>query len=135
MKNLYEILGIGRGASEAEIKKAYRQMAKKYHPDLNKGDKIAEERFKEAADAYQVLSNAELKEAYDKGVNQGAKRKDRNKSEARNRNLNFNNITEDFESFFGFDPKSKEVKMENKKKSNPLDTSKIFNNFFKAKKF
>ena len=58
-RNYYEVLGVQRGASDAEIKKAYRQLAKKYHPDMNKGDKAAEaeEKFKEVNEAYSVLSD------------------------------------------------------------------------------
>ncbi len=61
----YEVLGISRNATEAEIKKAYRQLALKYHPDKNPGDKAAEEKFKEAASAYEILSNPEKRRRYD----------------------------------------------------------------------
>jgi molecular chaperone DnaJ len=64
-RDYYEVLGVGRNATEAEIKKAYRQMALKYHPDKNPGDKEAEEKFKEAAEAYEVLSNPEKRQRYD----------------------------------------------------------------------
>lgn len=64
-RDYYEVLGIAKGASEDEIKKAYRQMAKKYHPDLNPGDKEAEARFKEVNEAYEVLSDAQKKARYD----------------------------------------------------------------------
>lgn len=64
-RDYYEVLGISRNASEDEIKKAYRSMAKKYHPDLNPGDKTAEEKFKEVNEAYEVLSDATKKARYD----------------------------------------------------------------------
>jgi len=64
-RDYYEVLGVSKGASESEIKKAYRKMALKYHPDKNPGDKEAEEKFKEAAEAYEILSNAEKRQRYD----------------------------------------------------------------------
>ncbi len=65
-RDYYEILGVSKNAAADEIKKAYRQMAIKYHPDKNQGDKAAEEKFKEAAEAYEVLSNADKKAKYDR---------------------------------------------------------------------
>ncbi|HIZ20770.1 MAG TPA: DnaJ domain-containing protein, partial [Firmicutes bacterium] len=64
-RDYYEVLGLQKGASEDEIKKAYRQMAKKYHPDLNPGDKQAEAKFKEVNEAYEVLSDPQKKARYD----------------------------------------------------------------------
>jgi len=64
-QDYYEVLGVGKNASAAEIKKAYRKMAIKYHPDKNPDDKSAEEKFKVAAEAYEVLSNADKKARYD----------------------------------------------------------------------
>lgn len=64
-KDYYEILGVKKSASEAQIKSAYRKLARKYHPDVNPGDKIAEQRFKEISEAYNVLSDKEKRKSYD----------------------------------------------------------------------
>jgi len=70
-RDYYEILGVEKNASADEIKKAYRKVAIKYHPDKNPDDKESEEKFKEAAEAYEVLSNAEKKQRYDRFGHQG----------------------------------------------------------------
>ena len=71
----YEVLGVARSASDGEIKSAYRKLALKYHPDRNPGDHTAEEKFKEAAEAYGILADGDKRSAYDRfghaGVNQG----------------------------------------------------------------
>ena len=64
-RDYYEVLGVNKGAAGDEIKKAFRKMSKKYHPDLNPGDKAAEEKFKEVNEAYQVLSDDEKRQKYD----------------------------------------------------------------------
>ncbi len=64
-KDYYETLGVGRSADTEEIRKAYRKLARKYHPDLNPGDKSAEERFKNVQEAYDILSDDEKKKTYD----------------------------------------------------------------------
>ncbi|MCE9580045.1 MAG: molecular chaperone DnaJ [Deltaproteobacteria bacterium] len=66
MRDLYEVLGVARDASASDLKKAYRSLAMKYHPDRNPGDHTAEEKFKEASTAYQVLSDDEQRERYDR---------------------------------------------------------------------
>lgn len=99
-RDYYEVLGLQKGASEADIKKAYRQMAKKYHPDLNPGDKTAEEKFKEVGEAYEVLSDSEKRARYDQfghaGVdpNYGA-------GGAGGYNVDFGDLGDLFSSFFG----------------------------------
>ena len=64
-RDYYEVLGVSKSTSQEEIKKAYRKLALKYHPDKNKGDKASEEKFKEASEAYHVLSDKERRQSYD----------------------------------------------------------------------
>jgi molecular chaperone DnaJ len=74
-RDYYEVLGISKSANESEVKKAYRKLALQYHPDKNPDDASAEDKFKEAAEAYEILSNAEKKAQYDRfghaGMGQG----------------------------------------------------------------
>src|SRR5262245_4537725 len=65
-RDLYEVLGVKKDASSEEIKKSYRQLALKYHPDRNPGDQDADRRFKEAAEAYEVLSDRDKRARYDR---------------------------------------------------------------------
>ena len=64
-RDYYEVLGVEKGASEADLKKAYRRLAMKFHPDRNPDDEKAEEKFKEATEAYEVLTDANKRAAYD----------------------------------------------------------------------
>ena len=70
-RDYYDVLGVNKSASPEELKSAYRKLAVKYHPDKNKGDKNAEQKFKEAAEAYEVLSDQQKRTAYDQFGHQG----------------------------------------------------------------
>ncbi len=70
-RDYYEVLGVARNAGEPEIKKAYRRLAMKYHPDRNPGDSVAEEKFKEAKEAYEVLTDAQKRALYDQHGHDG----------------------------------------------------------------
>src|SRR5271156_3924794 len=71
-RDLYEVLGVGKSASADEIKKAYRKLARQFHPDRNPGDKQAETKFKEVQEAYDVLSDTDKRSKYDRFGHAGA---------------------------------------------------------------
>lgn len=97
-RDYYEILGVGKSASAEEVKKAYRKVAMQYHPDRNPGDKAAEEKFKEAAEAYEVLSDAEKKAQYDRFGHAGVSGNGRGGHSA-----NMDDIFSQFGDIFGED--------------------------------
>jgi len=103
-RDYYEVLGLGRNASEEEIKKAYRRMALNYHPDRNPGDKEAEEKFKEAAEAYDVLRDPNRRGIYDFYGHDGLK----NTGFTGFRGFDdiFSSFSDIFEDFFGLSPRS-----------------------------
>ena len=72
-RDYYEVLGVSKSTSESELKKAYRQQALKYHPDKNPGDKQAEDKFKEASEAYGILKDPEKRQVYDQFGHDGLK--------------------------------------------------------------
>jgi molecular chaperone DnaJ len=73
-RDYYEVLGVGRDAPEEDLKKAYRRLAMKYHPDRNPGSAEAEAQFKEANEAYEVLSDPQKREIYNQYVHEGLQR-------------------------------------------------------------
>lgn len=99
-RDYYEILQVSRNAADGEIKKAYRQMAVKYHPDKNPGDKKAEDLFKEASEAYEVLSHPDKRELYDRYGHQGLQSS--GFSGFSGVEDIFDNFGDIFEDFFGF---------------------------------
>jgi molecular chaperone DnaJ len=103
-EDYYEILCVARNASEEEIKKAYRQMALRYHPDRNPGDKEAEERFKGAAEAYEVLRDPHKREIYDFYGHDGLKSS--GFTGFRGFDDIFSSFSDIFEGFFGFSPRT-----------------------------
>src|SRR6266487_3195497 len=99
-RDYYEILGVGKAASADEIKKAYRKVAMQYHPDRNPGDKAAEEKFKEAAEAYEVLSDTDKKSQYDRYGHAGVSGNGRGYSGG---GMNMEDIFSQFGDVFGDD--------------------------------
>jgi len=98
-RDYYEILGVSKNADSEELKKAYRKLALKYHPDRNQGDKEAEEKFKEAAEAYEVLSNPDKRKIYDTYGKDGLDGSGRGFTRSEDIFGAFHDI---FEEFFGF---------------------------------
>lgn len=141
MPNHYEILGVGPAVSDDDLKKAYRALAKKYHPDLNPGDSIAEKKFKEINEAYSILSDPQKRQEYDQELS-GVPKQGKTKGKAQTAGPSwtagppdFAQMRHGFESFFGFDPESGEIVDEEKLKTkNPLDTSDLFERFMGFKK-
>lgn len=99
-RDYYEVLGVSKGASADEIKKSYRKIAMQFHPDRNPGDKEAEEKFKEAAEAYEILSDSEKKAQYDRFGHAGLSGAGRGGGSG---NMNMDDIFSQFGDIFGDD--------------------------------
>lgn len=134
-------------ATNDEIKKAFRTLAKKYHPDRNKNDENALIKFQEVNEAYETLSNEDLRKKYDanlSGFNKNNNNKEtsneKNKSNKSNekyqdKSESIENLNKYFENFFGFNANTNDINKDKlKKKENPIDTSKMFESFFNIKK-
>ena len=100
-RNYYNVLGVGKDCAPDQIKAAYRKLAVKYHPDKNKGDKASEDKFKEASEAYHVLSNTERKQSYDNFGHAAFENGGRGGFENFDFSSSFSDIFEDFFSDFG----------------------------------
>src|SRR3954454_11541748 len=96
MADYYQVLGVDRGASQQDIKRAFRRLARELHPDVNAHDPEAEEKFKEAAEAYEVLSDAEQRQIYDTYGEDGLR-----SGGWSPRSAGFGSIEDLFETFFG----------------------------------
>ena len=136
--NYYQILGLQRDVSQEEIKKAYRRIAKQYHPDSNPGNREAEKKFKEASEAYEVLSNEEKRKNYDHKLttewNKPKPTKPPENKTTVKQPFPFFSTEESFEHFFGFCPlDNKTDSGKNRKtsntKTNPLDTTEMFERY------
>ena len=101
-RDYYEVLGVARSASEGEIKKAFRRLARELHPDVNDHDPAAEEKFKEAAEAYEVLTDAERRATYDRFGHEGLR-----SGGYQPRAADFSSFSQIFETIFGGDPFSR----------------------------
>ncbi|MBE6091115.1 MAG: J domain-containing protein [Clostridium beijerinckii] len=143
MKDYYKVLNISINASNNEIKKAFRSLAKKYHPDRNQGDNDALRKFQEVNEAYEVLSKEESRKKYNqerfKEKNNQETKNNKSSREDKTRTYqdkgeSIENLNKYFESFFGFDASSNDInKKKLKKEKNPIDTSKMFDSFFNIK--
>ena len=140
--NPYKVLGVPNGASEDECTKAYKRLAKKYHPDAHPGDKECEERFRSVSEAYRILSDPEKRRAYDEERKAAVKGRKSGKTSAGNQTshagpVDFQNAYKQFEKFFGFHPDTKEIVNEEKLNPgshNPLDTTDLFEKFMGIKR-
>lgn len=147
----YDQLGVSRQATSAEIRQAYRRLAKRYHPDVNPGNADAEARFKLIVEAYETLSDEQLRTAYDEkqaNANRSSGQKNgrseagqsgqssSGKASAKVESEGFNpaEIRKQFEQFFGMPPRQSDSQDKEANEKNPLDTSAMFNQFFGYKK-
>ena len=146
MKDYYKILQVERTATQEEIKKSFRKLAKKFHPDVNKNNPKAEEVFKEINEAYSVLSDETKKEEYDNRLfgkeeqrfHQTTNFEDRPNRKRRTQYTapDFQNAGSIFENFFGFDPKGNNVNINfNNENVHPMKTSEAYEHIFGKGRF
>jgi len=142
MEDYYEVLELNNHASQDDIKKAYRKLAKKYHPDSNPGNKEAEERFKKLAEAYKILSDEKSKAEFDrKTYGSGSSRPSADKETGANPRGNidptdFAKTSARFEDFFGFNPKTKDHNLgKQNNKVKPVKTKDAYEAIFGKHRF
>ncbi|OCL25309.1 hypothetical protein U472_13205 [Orenia metallireducens] len=136
MKNYYEILGVNSDADSSTIKRAYRKLALKYHPDRNSNDKNAEKKFKLIAKAYEVLKSKKSRAKYDASLKRKTYQRKATTKQNSNRQSavpNFGNFEKQFEQFFGFNPKTKERVKNKTEEENPMNTDELFRSYFGMK--
>lgn len=139
MDNLYSELGVTQNATEAEIKRAFRALSKKYHPDVNPGDREAEERFRKASEAYSILQDPQKRKEYDKKLEARERevyRKNAGKGAPAHQGpsgIRFGDMERQFARFFGFQPSQtgaeEEIHKEGKTKANPIDMTEMFEKY------
>lgn len=144
MTDWYQVLGVPRQATEEMIKKAYRRLAKTYHPDTHQGNQEYENKFRQISEAYSILSDTEKRKKYDEKLQASEfvegkeRRQESRRGEApKAESVDFKNIYRNFEQFFGFNPDTKDIVNEDKlkpKTNNPLDASAIFEQFMGIKR-
>ena len=141
MENYYEILGVSKDVTNDELKKVYRKLAKKFHPDANVGNVKAEETFKKISKAYEILSNETSRAKYDRELNGNFSSFDKNQKTYNNTSKKSSNINEDiFNKFNGFNLFEQNFGMGESNKTNqnvsknPIDFTDMFENFMGMKK-
>ena len=130
MKDYYKILGVEESASADEIKKAFRKLAREYHPDKTGGDKNKEKIFMEINEAYEILGNEESRKNYHNKGNNNKNNPTQSNEKNYSKGFDMNDFEKHFESFFGFSKEGEKVN----KNSQKINTDNMFNSFFNIKK-